>query len=114
MRGPTCIFWANLTPFSLKYKLALAVARPEMAPQLEAFRAWVSEHWFPRQHLPVVPCLPTQGGHGRRRLHNGMTPVSARVISDRHFAVQLNHFIPGFLSYSVAVLSKVAIGYNPR
>ena len=27
----------------------------------------------------------------------------ARVISDRHFAVQLNHFIPGFLSYSVAV-----------
>jgi carotenoid cleavage dioxygenase len=27
----------------------------------------------------------------------------ARVISDCHFAVQLNHFIPGFLSYSVAV-----------
>ena len=24
-----------------------------------------------------------------------------RVISDCHFSVQLNHFIPGFLSYSV-------------
>ena len=29
-----------------------------------------------------------------------------RVISDCHFAVQLNHFIPGFLSYSVAVCRK--------
>jgi hypothetical protein len=29
-----------------------------------------------------------------------------RVISDCHFAVQLNHFIPGFLSYSVAVFLK--------
>jgi hypothetical protein len=27
---------------------------------------------------------------------------AARVISDCHFTVQLNHFIPGFLSYSVA------------
>ena len=29
-----------------------------------------------------------------------------RVISDCHFAVQLNHFIPGLLSYSVAVFLK--------
>jgi hypothetical protein len=29
-----------------------------------------------------------------------------RVISDCHFAVQLNHFIPGFLSYSVAGFLK--------
>ena len=29
-----------------------------------------------------------------------------RVISDCHFAVQLNHFIPGFLPYSVAVFLK--------
>ena len=29
-----------------------------------------------------------------------------RVISDCHFAVHLNHFIPGFLSYSVAVFRK--------
>jgi hypothetical protein len=28
---------------------------------------------------------------------------ATRVISDCHFAVQLNHFIPGFLSYPVAV-----------
>jgi hypothetical protein len=32
--------------------------------------------------------------------------VCPRVISDCHFAVQLNHFIPGFLSYSVAVILK--------
>ena len=31
---------------------------------------------------------------------------AGRVISDRHFAVQLNNFIPGFLSYSVAVSLK--------
>jgi hypothetical protein len=35
------------------------------------------------------------------------------VISDSHFSVQLNRFIPGFLSYSVPV-SKVTIGYYPR
>jgi hypothetical protein len=33
--------------------------------------------------------------------------IAPRVISDCHFAVQLNHFIPGFLSYSVAVLLKL-------
>jgi hypothetical protein len=27
-------------------------------------------------------------------------------LSDRHFAVQLSQFIPGFLSYSVAVFLK--------
>ena len=34
------------------------------------------------------------------------TAGAARVISDCHFAVQLNRFIPGFLSYSVAVFLK--------
>jgi hypothetical protein len=29
-----------------------------------------------------------------------------RVISDCHFSVQLNHFIPGFLSYSIPVFLK--------
>ena len=32
--------------------------------------------------------------------------VHPRVISDCHFSVHLNHFIPGFLSYSVAVFLK--------
>jgi hypothetical protein len=31
---------------------------------------------------------------------------AARVIPDCHFAVQLNHLIPGFLSYSVAVFPQ--------
>jgi hypothetical protein len=38
------------------------------------------------------------------------------VMSDCHFTVQFNHFIPGFLSYSVATsryVSEVTIGYIP-
>jgi hypothetical protein len=41
---------------------------------------------------------------GPRR--NPSAAASRRVISDCHFAVQLNHFIPGFLSYSVPVFLK--------
>ena len=37
------------------------------------------------------------------RKANIAQPGAPRVISDCHFAVQLTHFIPGFLSYSVAV-----------
>ena len=37
-----------------------------------------------------------------RLMHGGLD----RVVSDCHFAVQLNRFIPGFLSYSVAVFLK--------
>jgi hypothetical protein len=43
----------------------------------------------PSEFIPVV----FLGGNGG----------NVRVISDGHFSVQLNHFIPGFLSYSVAV-----------
>jgi hypothetical protein len=32
--------------------------------------------------------------------------VDLGVISACHFAVQLNHFIPGFLSYPVAIFVK--------
>ena len=32
--------------------------------------------------------------------------VGVRVISDCHFAAQLNHFMPGSLSYSVAAFLK--------
>jgi hypothetical protein len=35
-----------------------------------------------------------------------LLPGTLRVISDCHFAVQLNHFIRGSLSYSVAVFLK--------
>ena len=39
--------------------------------------------------------------HSRKKL-DGVD----RAISDCHFSVQLNHFIPGFLSYSVPVSLK--------
>jgi hypothetical protein len=47
----------------------------------------------------------------RSKLADGLIFMPAdtgqcRVISDCHFPVQLNHFIPGFLSYSVAVFLK--------
>ena len=42
---------------------------------------------------------PIQPGTVRGRRSNRVTP-------DCHFAVQLNHFIPGFLSYLVAVFIK--------
>ena len=37
---------------------------------------------------------------------DGNSLGALRVISDCHFSVQLNHFIPVFLSYSVAVFLK--------
>ena len=37
-----------------------------------------------------------------------------RVISDCHSAAQPNHFTPGSRSYSVALFSKVAIGFIPK
>jgi hypothetical protein len=41
------------------------------------------------------------GAVDHRRVHD-----LPGVISDCHCSVQLNHFIPGFLSYSVAVFLK--------
>ena len=41
-----------------------------------------------------------------RRLAAALPGGADRVISDCHFPVQLNHFIPRFLSYSVPVFLK--------
>jgi hypothetical protein len=60
------------------------------------------------------PCRESNcSGEYQRALVYPHTPprrAGLRVISDCHFAVQLNHFIPGFLSYSVPVFSNVTIG----
>ena len=45
--------------------------------------------------------LPPSGPLARRGADGG-----DRFISNCHFAVQPNHFIPGFLSYSVAAFQK--------
>jgi hypothetical protein len=52
-----------------------------------------------KRRLRVHP--PEGAEHDRRRGDR-----AGRVISDCHFAVQLNRFTPGFLSYSVAVFLK--------
>ena len=38
-----------------KYKLALAARRQEDVPEVEAMRAFMTEHWYPRQTVPLVP-----------------------------------------------------------
>jgi hypothetical protein len=53
-------------------------------------------------HLTAPGCWQGSGGV----FITGDRGGAARVISDCHFAVQLNHFIPGFLSYTVAVFRK--------
>jgi hypothetical protein len=50
----------------------------------------------------LAAALTTRRDERRAWLHQH----EGRAISDCHFAVQLNHFIPGFLSYSVAVFLK--------
>jgi hypothetical protein len=54
-----------------------------------------------RRPLPDQVDLQQRDGHVQR---------AGGAISDCHFAAQLNQFIPGFLSGSVAVFPKVAIG----
>ena len=51
---------------------------------------------------------------GRNLLRCEPLELDARALSDCHFAVQLEPFVPGFLSYSSRCFSKVTIGYNPR
>jgi hypothetical protein len=50
----------------------------------------------------AVPGAGGDGAVGRGGGGGGRGGVG--VISDCHFSVQLNHFVPGFLSYSVPVL----------
>lgn len=43
-----------------KYKLALAAASAADVPKVRAFREQLATQWYPRQKLPVVPCLESQ------------------------------------------------------
>jgi hypothetical protein len=51
-------------------------------------------------------CHEQLGGEPTRTCPPGYGDGGSRVISDCHFSVQLNHFMPVFLSYSVAVFLK--------
>ena len=74
----------------------------------------------PRRQLAVA--VPVVGGGQLGVLLGRVRPcVGPRVISDCHFAAQLNHFIPDFRSYSVAVflkrqsdLSLMGPGHDPQ
>jgi hypothetical protein len=60
---------------------------------------------------PAARSVRPAAAHGGGRLHGG----ALRVIADCHFAVQLNQFMPGLLSYLVTVFSrKMTIGFIPR
>ena len=48
MHGPTCIFWANLTPFSLEAEYALGVSNAKLdqinLPRAKAILAQIYDH----------------------------------------------------------------------
>jgi hypothetical protein len=62
------------------------------------------------RHLMTLTPSARRGRRGaaaaRAHAPAGAAPRAGRVISDCHVSVHLNHFIPGFLSYSVAVFRK--------
>ena len=47
-----------------KYKLALAAADAADVAKLQQFRASLSAQWFPRQLVPLVPCVSTHNPAG--------------------------------------------------
>jgi hypothetical protein len=52
-------------------------------PKVEEFRAWVTEQWYPRQQLPIIPCLPYQSlsgyeGEGQGSNRGGRRQLQAR------------------------------------
>ena len=61
------------------------------------------QHWFNKHDLTKRAEAVANAATAMADTPHRGTP---RVISDCHFAVQLDHFIPGFLSYSVAVFLK--------
>ena len=83
-------------PLNLKRQCDRTLGQPRAAPG----RARGPPHGQARGRAHQHGAL-RQGQHRHRlRRHQG------RVISDCHFAAQLNQLIPGFLSYSVAVVLK--------
>ena len=56
---------------------------------------------------------PTHSSRRRAPSRSRTRRRRPRVMSDCHFAVQLNHFMPGFLSYSVPVFLKRQSGITP-
>ena len=63
-------------------------------------------------HLDAVVALVRRKLNASRTLpaddiaHGILLGCDSRIKSDCHFVVQLNHFVSGFLSYSVAVFLK--------
>jgi hypothetical protein len=119
MHGPTRIVRANLTPF-FKFSLGQAVRRravlrlrrrlPGPPPPLVPPRCRPAAAVYICTHqqdiiVPIRPysCDPSCCRHAP--LYT-LWRTRARVISDCHFAVQLNRFMPGFLSCLVAVFRK--------
>ena len=100
MFGPSILVAPIYTNCSANYS---CTARRVYLPALPRGESWTnvftnqSAGGSTAQNLSVA---------GERDTFPLFTRGAARVISDCHFAVQLNHFIPGFLSYSVAVFLK--------
>jgi hypothetical protein len=84
-------------------------AAPASSPSISRTIGALGEHGFCSGATTVEsPGLPSGGFCG-----GGSGRPAGRVISDCHFAAQLNHFTPGFLSYLVAVLLKLQSDITP-
>ena len=38
-------------------KLALTASDPADIPKVRKFQQWVTDHWYPEQHMPELPCV---------------------------------------------------------
>ena len=104
MHGPTCIFWANLTPFSLAQNplwqhVAIVFFGPT-PPSRISYRHLVNAgHAANVYYLHGLYDVDDLERCALDEVRIGLYPIVT-------FPVQLSHFIPGFLSYSVPVFLK--------
>jgi hypothetical protein len=84
--------WRELAvPYALKLQPSMTEAQQMQLHDALQLSTLCAKPFVP---VPSAPAPP---------LEELVPGVAGRVISDCHFAVQLKHFIPVFLSYSVAV-----------
>jgi hypothetical protein len=88
----------------VRCSLLRVITQPAVTLQAESPAPALAKLCAAREGVNAEACAGALAGlraeFGRKR------GGAVRVISDCHFAVPLNHFIPGFLSNSVAAFRK--------
>ena len=89
MHGPTCVFWANLTPFSLQIERLLLEDAPESLAW--TFGATPFLHACSTGQVQCAEVLVAAGCDTAATMANGFT---GRARSHRRFVLSFIHFIP--------------------